>query len=310
MSASIVDFLRSQNQDSSFGARQGLAQQHGINNYTGSAQQNTQLLGAVQNQQAPTQSNYSTNSVDIDKYRTESATIDDIASKYGFDFSRDNASRQAEAEAQAKRNASQQGMKAVDNRVEGSVDALDRNYFQKYMQQAQNQTNSGLNAGIAADQDLRLAMNRQASMGDIYRDANLAHQQLQDQLGQVDLERLVREDSLYNQRRMQGAELAQNQDQFNLSQNQAMLNAAWDQHQFNNMSAYQQAALAEQAAGRRQSAQSSGWEQQYNELLEQLLQQQYDSSVQGRQNSANFQTNKRNRPDHQSTNLDPWIPQY
>jgi len=48
--SSIVDFLNSKGQDSSYGARARLAQQYGISNYTGSAQQNTQLLGILSNQ--------------------------------------------------------------------------------------------------------------------------------------------------------------------------------------------------------------------------------------------------------------------
>ena len=44
---SIVDYLKGQGKDSSFSARKQLATQHGIKNYTGSAQQNTQLLGIL-----------------------------------------------------------------------------------------------------------------------------------------------------------------------------------------------------------------------------------------------------------------------
>lgn len=51
---SVVDFLKSQGQDSSFGARTTLATQHGIQGYKGTAQQNTQLLGLLQNQQKAT----------------------------------------------------------------------------------------------------------------------------------------------------------------------------------------------------------------------------------------------------------------
>lgn len=44
---SIVDYLKSQGQDSSYAARKNLAQQNGIQNYRGTAQQNTQLLGIL-----------------------------------------------------------------------------------------------------------------------------------------------------------------------------------------------------------------------------------------------------------------------
>lgn len=167
--------------------------------------------------------------IDPNKYRTDSAGIEDIAKKYGFDFSREGSARQAESEAQAKRDAANQGKRAVDSNIEGSVEALDRNYFQKYMQQSQQQTNNGLNAGIASDQDLRMAMSRQAEMGDIYRDGNLEQMRLQDALGRVEQERLAREDGLHFDRTMAGAGLAQNQDQLSQQENLAMLQAAQNQ---------------------------------------------------------------------------------
>lgn len=49
---SIVDYLKSQGQDSSYGSRKKLANQYGISNYTGTAQQNTQLLNLVKNASA------------------------------------------------------------------------------------------------------------------------------------------------------------------------------------------------------------------------------------------------------------------
>lgn len=46
---SIVDYLKGQGQDSSYSARQKLARQYGIENYTGTAAQNTNLLRQLQN---------------------------------------------------------------------------------------------------------------------------------------------------------------------------------------------------------------------------------------------------------------------
>ena len=55
---SIVDYLKEQGQDSSYQARQKLAQQYGISNYSGTAAQNTALLrqlqSSSQNQQTTT----------------------------------------------------------------------------------------------------------------------------------------------------------------------------------------------------------------------------------------------------------------
>lgn len=50
---SVVDYLKSSNQDSSFSSRTALATKYGINNYTGSAEQNNALLSALQKGSAP-----------------------------------------------------------------------------------------------------------------------------------------------------------------------------------------------------------------------------------------------------------------
>lgn len=50
---SVVDYLKSSGKDASFNARTALATQYGITGYTGSAQQNTQLLSALQKGAAP-----------------------------------------------------------------------------------------------------------------------------------------------------------------------------------------------------------------------------------------------------------------
>lgn len=161
------------------------------------------------------------------------ATIDDIAKKYGFDFSREYAERQAEAEAQALRDANADAQRknksqnelnlaAIEAGLMNMAEALDRNYFQQMMQQQQNQVNTGLNAGIAADQDLRLQMARQADMASSYRDANLGRMQEQQRftneelrlieaLGTINQQAKARAEALYNDRLMMGYDIL-NQD--------------------------------------------------------------------------------------------------
>jgi len=51
---SIVDYLKSINQPSSFASRQNLAKQYGIKDYQGTAQQNLQLLATLKSGQKPT----------------------------------------------------------------------------------------------------------------------------------------------------------------------------------------------------------------------------------------------------------------
>lgn len=50
---SIVDYLKSQGKASDFNTRAGMASEYGISNYTGTADQNTQLLGKLQNVVTP-----------------------------------------------------------------------------------------------------------------------------------------------------------------------------------------------------------------------------------------------------------------
>lgn len=152
---------------------------------------------------------------------SQNATISSIASKYGFDFSRDTARQQAEAEAQAQRNANADAQRRnkssnelntakIDANIMNAVEGLDANYFQQGLAQQQNQVNSGLNAGIANDQALRLQMARQAEMADVYRDANLGlmeEQQrfsnddvrLSEALGLINQQALAREQSLWDE---------------------------------------------------------------------------------------------------------------
>lgn len=143
-----------------------------------------QAFGNFNNQITAANDSYKQGAGYNDYLDSMNQTVDSIAAKYGFTFNRDTARQQAEAEAQALRDANADaGRKnesankvntnAIDANLMNMAEALDRNYFQKMMGQQQNQVNSGLNAGIAADQDLRLQMNRQAEMGSAYRDANI-----------------------------------------------------------------------------------------------------------------------------------------
>lgn len=138
--------------------------------------------------------------VDPNDYRTKNATIEDLKNIYGFDFTRDAANRVAEAERQAKVDNINGNIKKVDNSVMLAADGLDRDYFQKYMQQAQGQVNDGLNAGIAADQDLRLAMARQANLGEVYANANLEKYNLNNDLTRAEVEALARGEQLHYDR--------------------------------------------------------------------------------------------------------------
>lgn len=172
------------------------------------------------------------------------STVDGISKKYGFDFSRDYASQQAETEAQAKRNTynnsirqntstNQTTMKQIQDNLSQGNAALDNSFFQTYLQQRQAQANRGINSGISAEQDLRLGMNQQAQMASMYRDAATARTaeqnrfgneslRLKEALGLVEQERAARENALYqelvqraydtiSQERSYGLELSQSE---------------------------------------------------------------------------------------------------
>jgi|GEM_PF-634983 len=97
----LVDWMKAQNMDSSFANRAKLAQANGINNYTGTAAQNTQLLSILRGQAstpAPTQSFFpatrttgsglvdTLNSIKVDSsfaYRQRIATANGISNYSG-----------------------------------------------------------------------------------------------------------------------------------------------------------------------------------------------------------------------------------
>lgn len=72
---SIVDYLKSEGRDSSYGARKTLAEQYGISNYRGTAQQNTQLLNMLRNGSKPSASATSSGgNVNLSTYTPSSTT--------------------------------------------------------------------------------------------------------------------------------------------------------------------------------------------------------------------------------------------
>jgi hypothetical protein len=196
------------------------------------------------------------------------ATIDDIASKYGFDFSREYANRQAETQAQAKRNAyndsirknetqNEELLQQIDNNVRESNTALDHSYFQQMLGQQQSQVNSGINGGIAADQNLRLAMSKQGQLADVYKDANLGRMQennrftnestrLSEALSLVEQQKMAQSEQLFQNLRMQGYDIlgqdknwarqldrdARSDMQFDLGQNENSIDRLRDNYEF------------------------------------------------------------------------------
>lgn len=192
--------------------------------------------------------------IDLDQYRTEIATIEDIAKKYGFDYSREYAERQAEAIAQSQRDQIATARERAAWETERAQENLEHDFFQQYLQQRQQLADTGLNAGIAAERDLRLGMNRQHAMADILANAQLYNQELDRRSSTIEQEALAYADRLYNERLAQGFSQAMDYTQLQRQENQAMLNAAlqqrqqqveeaWREFEWNNMSAAERARL-------------------------------------------------------------------
>lgn len=156
----------------------------------------------------------------------QSATINDIAKKYGFDFSQAFANKQAETAAQGQRNqynAQQRSndsthavtMKQIQDAYDSSAGALDTNYFKQFVGAQQSMANRGLNSGIAAAQNLQLGMNKQKEVADLWKQKNTnsvnedlrfanQNQTISDALAQVEKEKSVNSQKLYQDLLAQG----------------------------------------------------------------------------------------------------------
>lgn len=159
----------------------------------------------------------------MNKYRTETGTIEDLKNKYGFDYTREYAERIAEQEARNRRQQVEHNLRQVDDAVYGALDGLDRDYFQQMRNLGQAQAESGLNAGIAADQDLRLQMAQQAAMGGVYRDAATERYRLGQQLENIVSDQALREEQLYQDRLLHAMNFLHQERGFDQQQNLAFL---------------------------------------------------------------------------------------
>jgi hypothetical protein len=151
--------------------------------------------------------------------KAQKMTINDVGKKYGFDFSKGYADRQAEVGAQAQRNVyndqsrknestNKINLQRISDSYDSSASSLDKGYFQQYLGTQQNQADRGLNAGIAANQYLQLAMNKQGEVADLWKQRNTntqeedmryanQNQMISDSLAQVERERALNSENIY-----------------------------------------------------------------------------------------------------------------
>lgn len=225
------------------------AQQGYNDSLAASKQQWQDILGRQNNASQQYRDAYTGGQAYQDYQNIQNATIQDIGNRYGIDFSKDYATQQAEAQAQALRDANEnqkrlnesqnkQNLQRIENNLMSANEQLDRNYFQQGLGMGQDQVESGLNAGIAADQALRLQMSRQAAMGDAYRDAGLGRMtedqrftnegmRLEDALGTINQQALANAESMYRDMLTQGYGMLSNDRNFYADQDQR----AWERMQ-------------------------------------------------------------------------------
>jgi len=144
--------------------------------------------------------------VDLNAYKFQNATIQDLQKKYGFDFSRQYAQRVAQMERMAKQSGLESQLKSLESDYRSAQDRLSRDYFQQFLNTQQNVVNRGLNAGLQADQFLRLNMSRQQALADMTRDYTQRRGELQQQLANLALEEQQRAEQLYQERLQQAFE--------------------------------------------------------------------------------------------------------
>lgn len=89
--SSIVDYLKSIGQDSSFANRKKLAAANGISNYTGTSSQNTQLLNILRGSKTSSNNSY------YPKYTGNTTSIVDALKAIGVDSSKSNRTKIAKA---------------------------------------------------------------------------------------------------------------------------------------------------------------------------------------------------------------------
>lgn len=206
--------------------------------------------------------------VNIDLYKTQTATVQDLSKKFGIDYSREYAARQAEAAAQAKRSGLKNQQKQIDVGVKNAQDALDRSFFQQGLQSAQAGVNNGVNAGLANEANLRLGMNRQAEMAGIFRESQVEKNKIAEQLTATEAERLAMEEQLYQDRLAQAFEQTAQLRQLDQSEKQALMQAALDQrrmaidmNQFGQQLAWDKSKFGQEMAwNKSQFGQQLAWE--------------------------------------------------
>lgn len=146
--SSIVDYLKSVGQDSSYSARKQLASQYGISNYSGTAQQNSQLLSKLRSGSTTTSNTTNTNTSTSSSSASSGIKINgvdqSVADRMNSQFQVSSAYQDAMAQTQALLDKITSGrtsytdqikelMGKIQNREEFSYDMDSDVLFQQYL---------------------------------------------------------------------------------------------------------------------------------------------------------------------------------
>lgn len=196
--------------------------------------------------------------VKIDQYATKMTTVQDIEKKFGFDFSRKYAERQAGVKAQGKRDEIQTARDRAQYELERSKTDLEHGYFLKHREDRQEMADRGILGGVAAERELRTTMDHQRDLGRVLEEHQLIQQDLDRRLKTVSREEQLEAERIYNERLAQAFDMAMEHSRFRQSENQwraqmamqqrqQQVEEAWREFEFNNMSYAQRMQLLAEA---------------------------------------------------------------
>jgi hypothetical protein len=215
----------------------------------------------------------------------QGGTIQSVAGKYGLNISHAYADNQANVAAQAQINAqnaaarentssNKLNMQQIIDGYRSGASSLDKGYFQQFLNQGQSQVNRGLTGGMVADQNTRLAMNKQGELAGLWRTRNQATategqryantaQTIAEALTQIQKEKAANAEKMYQDNLYKGYDVLSSDRNYGLQLDNSgwskyMAGAQFDQQLKAYADAQKAAAAAASAARASASRRSSG----------------------------------------------------
>lgn len=215
----------------------------------------------------------------------QGGTIQSVAGKYGLNISHAYADNQANVAAQAQINAqnaakrenvssNKLNMQQIIDGYRSGASSLDKGYFQQFLNQGQSQVNRGLTGGMVADQNTRLAMNKQGELAGLWRTRNQATategqryantaQTIAEALTQIQKEKAANAEKMYQDNLYKGYDVLSSDRNYGLQLDNSgwskyMAGAQFDQQLKAYADAQKAAAAAASAARAAASRRSSG----------------------------------------------------